>query len=149
MPLQIAGKSPFDSVHLAGLLLAGGQLLVRFAHQQKDRLQSMMRPPLPSLDDYGISIAHGFLPSEIPLEVLSDPYYAKWEAIVRNLQGLILSRRLRGVVDGLPILSTARLGSEASWRRAYSMLAFITHAYIWGGDGPAEVCDAHFPQSPI
>ncbi|KAL9056443.1 MAG: hypothetical protein Q9162_002924 [Coniocarpon cinnabarinum] len=98
-----------------------------------------MRRSVPQLDDYQISPTHGFLPHELPLESLSDPYYSKWESIVRNLQGLILSRRLRDVVDRLPVLSTARLASEAEWRRAYSILGFISHAYIWGGDGPAEV----------
>lgn len=98
-----------------------------------------MRPCIPSLEDYDISPDNGFLPSELPLEVLPDPYYDQWENIVRNLQGLILSQRLRGVVHGLPVLSTDYLATEAEWRRAYSVLAFIIHAYIWGGDKPADV----------
>ena len=59
-----------------------------------------MKPSIPSLHDYDISPTHGFLPDEVPLERLPDPYYLKWENIVSNLQGLILSRRLRGVVQG-------------------------------------------------
>jgi indoleamine 2,3-dioxygenase len=55
-----------------------------------------------------------------------------------NMQGLILSKRLREVVDTLPILSTDRLSDIAEWRRAYSILAFITHGYIWGGSKPAD-----------
>ena len=87
-----------------------------------------------------MSPEHGFLPTELPLEVLPDPYYRRWEAVVGNLQALILSRRLRGVVDGMPVLSTWRLQRRAELRRAYMLLAFMTHAYIWGGDKPAEVC---------
>ena len=98
-----------------------------------------MRPPVPRLEEYDISYQYGFLPDELPLEHLPDIYYTKWENIVRNLQGLVLSRRLRGLVDRMPVLSTERLATEAEWRRAYSILAFISHAYIWGGDGPAEV----------
>lgn len=98
-----------------------------------------MRPSIPELEEYGISSEHGFLPNELPLEALPDPYYSKWENTVRNLQGLVLSRRLRGLVDRLPVLSTDHLRTEPEWRRAYSILAFISHAYIWGGDGPAEV----------
>jgi indoleamine 2,3-dioxygenase len=98
-----------------------------------------MLPPVPDPRDYGVSPAHGFLPAEWPLQRLPDPYYDKWEAIVANLQGLLLSRRLRGVVDALPVLSTARLHDEAEWRRAYSILGFIAHAYIWGGDKPSDV----------
>lgn len=98
-----------------------------------------MIPPIPILGDYGISPEYGFLPTELPLERLPDPYYNKWEAIVANLQGLILTRRLRGVVDRLPILSTAGLEHDSEWRRAYSLLCFMAHGYIWGGDSPSEV----------
>ena len=100
----------------------------------------IMIASIPNPEDYGISPTNGFLPDEPPLEILPDPYYQQWEAIARNLQGLILSRRLRELVDRMPALSTERLETEAEWRRAYSVLGFITHAYIWGGDEPAEVC---------
>ena len=73
------------------------------------------------------------------MELLPDPYYHQWEAIVGNLQALLLSKRLRGVIEKLPILSTTRLKHVLEWRRAYVLLAFVTHAYIWGGDKPEEV----------
>jgi indoleamine 2,3-dioxygenase len=98
-----------------------------------------MLPPIPVFGDYGISPEYGFLPAELPLERLPDPYYNKWEAIVANLQGLIPSKRLRGVIERLPILSTAGLEHDSEWRRAYSLLCFMAHGYIWGGDNPAEV----------
>lgn len=98
-----------------------------------------MLPPVPSLADYGISPDHGFLSPEPSLEVLPDAYYAKWEAIVANLQPLLLSKRLRSLVDRLPVLSTSRLQTDAEWRRAYVVLVFILHGYVWGGDRPAEV----------
>ncbi|KAH6617516.1 Indoleamine 2,3-dioxygenase [Chaetomium tenue] len=97
-----------------------------------------MLPSIPVLADYGISPAHGFLPNVLPLTRLPDPYYNKWEAIVANLQGLILSRRLRGVVDRLPVLSTIGLEHDAEWRRAYMLLCFMAHGYIWGGDSPSD-----------
>lgn len=98
-----------------------------------------MIPPIPILDDYNISLENGFLPAEPPLERLPDLYYAKWEAIITNLQPLLLSKRLRSVVEKLPILSTSRLQDVAEWRRAYVVLVFIAHGYIWGGDKPSEV----------
>lgn len=98
-----------------------------------------MIPPIPVLSDYGISPDRGFLPIELPLHILADPYYSRWEIIIENLQALILSKRLRGIVDRLPILSTSRLQHPAEWRRAYLLLSFMTHAYIWGGDKPEEV----------
>lgn len=93
--------------------------------------------PIPA--NFDVSLDNGFLADDLPLELLPDPYYSKWENVVRNLQGLILSRRLRGVVDALPVLSTERLTTKPEWRRAYVVLAFISHAYVWGGDRPAEV----------
>lgn len=97
-----------------------------------------MLPPIPVLADYGISPTRGFLPQRLPLTRLPDPYYNKWEAIVANLQALVLSRRLRGVVDRLPVLTTEGLEHDAEWRRAYSLLCFMLHGYIWGGDSPAD-----------
>jgi hypothetical protein len=37
------------------------------------------------------------------------------------------------------MLSTSYLREEPEWRRAYSILGFILHAYVWGGTKPAEV----------
>ncbi|KAI4154984.1 MAG: hypothetical protein LQ340_001293 [Diploschistes diacapsis] len=109
-----------------------------------------MLPPVPRLEDYGISEQYGFLPSELPLQILPDPYYNQWEAIAGNLQALLLCRRLREVVRKLPILSTSHLMHPAEWRRAYMLLAFITHGYIWGGDTPAEVSSpTHHLASPL
>ncbi|UNI15316.1 Indoleamine 2,3-dioxygenase [Purpureocillium takamizusanense] len=99
---------------------------------------SPLPPPIPVLEDYGLSPTTGFLPPTLPLTRLPDPYYNKWEAIAANLQAHVLSRRLRGVVDSLPVLSTVGLEHDAEWRRAYSLLCFIAHAYIWGGDAPAD-----------
>ena len=98
-----------------------------------------MIPPIPVLSDYGLSPEYGFLPPEQPLETLTDPYYAKWEAIILNLQPLLLSKRLRQTVNRLPVLSTSRLTTTPEWRRAYVCLAFMLHGYVWGGDKPAEV----------
>ncbi|KAI9892034.1 MAG: hypothetical protein M1814_002229 [Vezdaea aestivalis] len=98
-----------------------------------------MIPPIPKVEDYDVSPVHGFLPTEAPLQRLPDPYYFPWEATVGNLQGLLLSRRLRGVVDNLPILSTTNLNTLSEFRRAYSVLAFMTHGYIWGGDTPSKI----------
>lgn len=98
-----------------------------------------MIPEIPVLGDYDLSPEYGFLPADLPLEILPDPYYNKWEAIVANLQALILSKRLRGIVDRLPVLSSSRLQHPAEWRRAYVLLTFIIHSYIWGGEEPEAV----------
>jgi indoleamine 2,3-dioxygenase len=98
-----------------------------------------MYPPLPRLEDYDVSPVNGFLPSEPPCELLSDAYYAPWENVTRNLHSLLLTKRLRGVVQALPMLYTDLLRGEPEWRRAYSILSIATHAYVWGADSPADV----------
>jgi indoleamine 2,3-dioxygenase len=82
---------------------------------------------------------NGFLPAKAPLSVLPDAYYESWEATIEILPTLLSRGTFRDTVDGLEVLSTNRLRSEPEWRRAYIILAFFTHAYIWGEDRAAEV----------
>ena len=112
--------------------------LVELAIGTRDQFDTMVAP-LPRPEDYDVSPEHGFLPSEAPLTLLSSSYYEPWETVFQNLQGLVLSKRIRGVVDGLEELSTDFLATEAEWRRAYTVLGFLVHAYIWGGNAPADV----------
>lgn len=98
-----------------------------------------MLAPVPRLADYGLSRENGFLPDRAPLRRLPDPHYNQWESVVENLQALILTHRLRQVVEALPILKTDGLVEEAEWRRAYVLMGFMAHAYIWNGDKPADV----------
>ncbi|ETI20092.1 hypothetical protein G647_08126 [Cladophialophora carrionii CBS 160.54] len=97
-----------------------------------------MLPPVPLPEDYGISPERGFLPSDLPLQCLSHPVYDRWERIMNNFQSLLLSKRLRAVIDKLPVIPAVHLETEAEWRRAYTVLTFLAHGYIWGGDKPSE-----------
>jgi indoleamine 2,3-dioxygenase len=99
----------------------------------------MMAPLIPDLRDYGMTAETGFLPAEVPPATLLDPYYEKWETILASLPAIIGDHSIRVVVDELPVLSTAHLQTCAEWRRAYVLLAFMSHAYIWGGTIPSEV----------
>jgi indoleamine 2,3-dioxygenase len=100
----------------------------------------MLNTPEIVLDQYCVSLRNGFLPDSLPLHKLNDPYYSPWEEIVADLPARLKAGKLRQAVDSLPILSTSRLQGESEWRRAYVVLAFITHAYIWGGERPKDVC---------
>ncbi|KAI1263735.1 Indoleamine 2,3-dioxygenase [Xylariaceae sp. FL1019] len=82
---------------------------------------------------------NGFLPATQPMRRLPDNYYEPWEEIVESIPHLIRNNTIRSAVDVLPVLSTSRLSSETEWRRAYVILSFLTHGYIWGGDRPSEV----------
>ncbi|KAI3000860.1 hypothetical protein CBS147346_6829 [Aspergillus niger] len=92
-----------------------------------------------SLVAYGVSLQNGFLPEVPPVRRLEDPYYSPWEEIAQDLPGLIQSGTIRRSVDDLGILSTKKLKGEPEWRRAYVVLAYLTHAYIWGGEKPKDV----------
>ncbi|KAF9173513.1 hypothetical protein BGX20_003009, partial [Mortierella sp. AD010] len=50
---------------------------------------------LPILSDYDISPVTGFLPVEEPLQILPDPYFAPWEEVFQQFNGLLLASRLR------------------------------------------------------
>lgn len=105
-------------------------------------LQDQEQPGTPSVDLTKFAVTqNAFLPSSSPPTALSDTYYEPWELIAQHLAPLIDSGRIRQSVDGLPVLSTDQLTCEAEWRRAYVILAFMSHAYIWGGDKPSEVSE--------
>jgi indoleamine 2,3-dioxygenase len=100
---------------------------------------STMLPSLEvDLEEFDVS-PNGFLPEELPLKRLSAQYYESWEAVIQRLPSLLGSRSLRGEVDKLRVLSTSRLSSMREWRRAYLILSFMTHSYIWEAGGPSEV----------
>jgi indoleamine 2,3-dioxygenase len=103
----------------------------------------MLDFPKIDLADFGVSVQNGFLPTEQPLRRLSDPYYRPWEDIMSDLPDLIATGEIRQKVLDLPILSTDRLHAETEWKRSYLVLALLTHAYIWGGKNPEDVCDLH------
>jgi len=58
---------------------------------------------------------------------------------MQNLPSYLEVRTLRDHIDRLPTLSLDHLKTEAEQRRAYLILTFFVHAYVWGGDVPAEV----------
>lgn len=87
---------------------------------------------------YDVFPRSGFLPEKLPIERLPQSYYAPWEDLVNNLPSLIMTRRIRNMVDKMEELSTDKLNSIEEYRRAYQVLGFLTHAYIWGTDEPTN-----------
>ncbi|KAL7621014.1 hypothetical protein AAE478_008326 [Parahypoxylon ruwenzoriense] len=90
------------------------------------------------LQNYSVS-RNGFIPSREPLRRLSSPYYTPWESILDNLPLLIREKTIRRAIDNLQVLSTSKLLTEEEWRRAYVVLSFLTHAYIWGGEEASDI----------
>lgn len=105
----------------------------------------MRERPEEFVSRYGISARNGFLPDAAPLSRLPDPYYAPWEELIQNLPDLLSTSQLKSKVDCLPVLDVTRLELDAEWQRAYVILGFLTHAYIWGGEQPSEVCTRDTP----
>ncbi|KAA8900842.1 hypothetical protein TRICI_006127 [Trichomonascus ciferrii] len=102
-----------------------------------------MRHPIPRLEDYDVSAKTGFLPEQAPLERLSDPYFKVWEDLVVGLPSLIMTRKLRPLVDQMPILGTDKLGDDIrQWQRACVVLGFLSHGYVWAGENPSD----HLPR---
>lgn len=89
-----------------------------------------MSIPIPRIEDYGISPITGFLPEKQPLARLPDEYSC-WEAAVSDLPALIHTKQLRSIVDKMPVLSVGKLRKVEEQRRAYSVLGFLAHAYVW------------------
>ncbi|KAL7750330.1 tryptophan 2,3- dioxygenase [Sorochytrium milnesiophthora] len=90
---------------------------------------------------YDISPETGFLPEQEPLRRLPHAYYAPWEEIVDSLSPMMMNGLLRAhVEESLPVLSLEHLASDAEWRRAFFVLALISHGFIWGkhASGPAR-----------
>ncbi|KAJ6001695.1 hypothetical protein N7522_006922 [Penicillium canescens] len=84
-------------------------------------------------------VHRGFLPDGLPLESLPSPYYKAWEDIASQLPALIQTGQIRDMIDNLPVCSIEHLQTEREWRRAYVIMGYLSHAYIWGGDKPKEI----------
>lgn len=95
------------------------------------------------LDTFGISSRTGFLPATPPLKKL-NPYYRAWEDIVSKAPALLGAKSFHVRAERLPVLSVSKLRTEKEWQRAYVLLSFISHAYIWGGARPAEVSHPNY-----
>lgn len=93
---------------------------------------------LPVLSDYDVSPLTGFLPEKLPVQRLPE-YYSSWESIVAIIPSLLLSNRLRKVIETLEVLETDKLETVEQQRRAYSVLGFIAHTYIWGNGAGTSV----------
>ncbi|KAJ8067705.1 hypothetical protein OCU04_003310 [Sclerotinia nivalis] len=97
----------------------------------------MLGPLNINLSEYGVSTKNGFLPDINPLPRLSA--YSEWEDLVDEMPFLLKEGLFRQHADTLPILDTSNLQEEDEWRRAYHLLSFMTHSYIWGGKLPSEI----------
>ncbi|OMJ19037.1 Indoleamine 2,3-dioxygenase [Smittium culicis] len=83
------------------------------------------------LSEYDISTHNGFLSPEPPLKIISDPYYKPWEDLVSKIVQYQLSGGFREMIHNLPTLSTDKLVGIKEYQRAYVVLGFLSHGYVW------------------
>ena len=93
------------------------------------------------LGDYNISRTLGFLSATATLSSLPT-YYKPWDVIAPRLFSLISGKTLRSAVGDLPLLDASHLMTKEELHRAFVILSFLVHAYVW--------CDgAERPESNI
>jgi indoleamine 2,3-dioxygenase len=87
-----------------------------------------------SLENFDISMETGFLPAQEPLKTLPEKFRT-WDDIADRLKQLIRSQQVREKVENLPMVTeedlAEGLSDEAQWWRAYVVLSYICHAYVW------------------
>ena len=92
------------------------------------------------LQKYKVSASRGFLPLTDPISSLPSSFQA-WEAIAARLPDLIRAKTVREEVKRLPTFPTDDLSSEEEWWRAFCLLTFISHGYVWcEGSGGVARC---------
>lgn len=96
-----------------------------------------MKWPIPDPEKYGVSLKTGFLPEEPPLKRL-PAYFEPWEEVADDLPALLLTKQVRSRINALPTLDASRLSGENEIRRAYSMLGFLAHAFVWCRPVPVD-----------
>jgi indoleamine 2,3-dioxygenase len=96
-----------------------------------------MQLPFPNIADYDVSPISGFLPTSPPLTYLSPPYSA-WDDLARSLPQSIATKSLRTEIRALPVLPAEQIASKPELHRAFVVLGFLIHAYVWldGSDHP-------------
>ena len=88
-----------------------------------------------NLPSYNISSSNGFLADQ-PLTSFPNTYYQPWDEIITKLSTLISSKKLCHAVERLETLNTDFLTFDSEYQRAYVVLGFIIHGYIWSNNPP-------------
>ncbi|KAG0936168.1 hypothetical protein G6F57_008091 [Rhizopus arrhizus] len=95
-----------------------------------------------SLEKYGISPVTGFLPSKPPMQRLPQADFAPWENMLDGLHEALANQTIRKDIQKLPLLDSSRLQTTEEYQRAFLVLCFLSHAYVWGEKEAAEILPA-------
>jgi indoleamine 2,3-dioxygenase len=89
-----------------------------------------------ALSDYQVNPRTGFVAS-VPLPNALPPAFAAWDQVAPELSALIRARRVRAVMQGLPLLDPLALTTDGDRERALLLLTHFANAHVWGGERPA------------
>jgi indoleamine 2,3-dioxygenase len=92
----------------------------------------MAAAALDDLKAYDVDPLRGFLPAQDPIDALPAGF-EPWDELAAELPRLILTGRVRALIESLPEIDPAPLASDAELRRAMRALSFLGHAYVWTG----------------
>lgn len=98
---------------------------------------------------FSVTTNRGFLPVNDPLRCLTSIKYTVWEETLTELPQLLVASgngTLRRRLENLPEFDTESLLVENNERelwRAYFVLSFIAHAYVWGEEPPPAKLPRH------
>ncbi|KAJ1302528.1 hypothetical protein OPQ81_002845 [Rhizoctonia solani] len=105
------------------------------AANTQDSFSTLINSVLP---EYSISHLTGFAPPKLkaPATKFSSPTFDPWLDISQKIATLLAesNETFRSAVDKLPLLAVPDDAPIEEWRLAYTILATIAAAYIWGKD---------------
>ena len=77
-----------------------------------------------------INLPRGFLPDHDPLTHL-PAIFGEWESTAVDLPKWLMSRRLRTIIENLPVFPSEKLSSPPELERAMLILSTLGQAYVW------------------
>jgi len=87
------------------------------------------------LRSYDVDPVRGFLPAQDPLTCLPAPF-AEWDRLAAELPALLLTGRVRSVLEGLKTPDLAYLQDHGQLERAMLVISALGMGYIWGMEPP-------------
>jgi len=87
--------------------------------------------------EFEVHPERGFLPPLDPLERLPGEFDS-WEELAGDLPKLLVTDKLRSILEQLPVLEVTGLRNDPEYQRAMLILSYLGHAYVWGGAKPAH-----------
>ena len=90
------------------------------------------------LSHFDVRSGRGFLPANDPPRFLPAAFEA-WEHAASELPKLMMTDRVRSILEELPLLGVDQLTTIPDRERAMMVLSFLSHGYVWGEANAAQI----------